>query len=105
MSQTLHCTNGYKALYRKDLIPDAMKKAAIPMAMKKGFITGAGQEPPFGLFSTGPDYNLRNGAVVVFACLNPKWAFLGRLILSVKLTVAYTKLWRSKWGTAVMNDI
>ncbi|KAK2551274.1 hypothetical protein P5673_027864 [Acropora cervicornis] len=72
MSQTLHCTNGYKAQYRKDLIPDAMKKAAIPMAMKKGFITGVNQEPSFGLFSTGPDYKLKNGAVVVFACLNPK---------------------------------
>ena len=72
MSQTLHCTNGYKAQYRKDLIPDAMKKAAIPMAMKKGFITGLDEEPSFGLFSTGPDYSLKNGAVVVFACLNPK---------------------------------
>ena len=72
MSQTLHCTNGYKAQYRKDLIPDAMKKAAIPMAMKKGFITGVDQEPSFGLFATGPDYNLKNGAVVVFACINPK---------------------------------
>lgn len=72
MSQTLHCTNGYKAQYRKDLIPDAMKKAAIPMAMKKGFITGLDQEPSFGLFATGPDFNTKNGAVVVFACLNPK---------------------------------
>ncbi|XP_020628053.1 uncharacterized protein LOC110065276 [Orbicella faveolata] len=71
MSQTLHCTNGYKAQYRKDLIPDAMRKAAIPMAMKKGFITGLDQEPSFGLFSTGPDYSTKNGAVVVFACLNP----------------------------------
>lgn len=72
MSQTLHCTNGYKAQYRKDLIPDAMKKAAIPMAMKKGFITGLDKEPSFGLFATGPDYSTKNGAVVVFACLNPK---------------------------------
>ena len=72
MSQTLHCTNGYKAQFRKDLIPDAMKKAAIPMAMKKGFITGLDQEPSFGLFATGPDFNTKNGAVVVFACLNPK---------------------------------
>lgn len=72
MSQTLHCTNGYKAQYRKDLIPDAMKKAAIPMALKRGFISSENQEPAFGLFSTGPDYSLKNGAVVVFACLNPK---------------------------------
>lgn len=72
MSQTLHCTNGYKAQYRKDLIPDAMKKAAITMALKSGFISSENEAPAFGLFSTGPDYGLKNGAVVVFACLNPK---------------------------------
>ena len=72
MSQTLHCTNGYKASYRRDLLPESMKKAAVPMAVKKGLISSSSQNPDFGLFATGPDYSLKNGAVVVFACLNPK---------------------------------
>ena len=72
MSQTLHCTNGYKASYRRDLIPGPMKKAAAPMAVKRGQIASLDKDPNFGLFATGPDFSLKNGAVVVFACLNPK---------------------------------
>jgi len=69
MSQTIHCTNNRKATYRRDLIPDEMKKAAIPMAVKRGEISKRDQEPNFGLFASGPNYDLKNGAVVVFACL------------------------------------
>ncbi|KAK3741566.1 hypothetical protein QZH41_012513, partial [Actinostola sp. cb2023] len=69
MSQTIHCTNNRKATYRRDLIPDGMKKAAIPMAMKRGEITKRDQEPNFGLFASGPNYDIKNGAVIVCACL------------------------------------
>lgn len=69
MAQTVHCTNNRKATYRRDLIPDEMKKAAVPMAMKRGEITKRDQEPNFGLFASGPNFDLKDGAVIVFACL------------------------------------
>ncbi|XP_032238985.1 uncharacterized protein LOC116618905 isoform X2 [Nematostella vectensis] len=71
MSQTIHCTNNMKATYRRDLIPDSMKKAAAAMATKRGLISTPGQEPDFGLFGTGPDFEIKNGCVMVYACLNP----------------------------------
>ena len=72
VSQTLHCTNGLKATYRRDLIPDAMKRAAIPLCRKRGCISGLTQEPMLGLFATGSSYDVKNAAVIIFACMNPK---------------------------------
>ena len=73
MSQTCHCTNGYKATYRPDLIPDAMKRTAIPMALKRGQIAKRKEDPNFGIFATGPDFSIKNGGVFVYACVNPKY--------------------------------
>jgi len=67
----LECMKGYKATYRKDLIPKNMDHKLLEENAKRASIA-ANQEPNFGLFSSGKSFEVLDKANLVYACIKSK---------------------------------
>lgn len=67
----LDCEKGYKATYRKDLIPKYMDHKLLEETAKRASIA-ENQEPNFGLFASGKSLENLDKANLVYACIKTK---------------------------------
>ena len=70
MTKTLKlaCDKGFKATYRRDLIPEEMNSAVLEQTAKRAAIA-ENPEPNFGLFASGKSMEVLDKANLVYACI------------------------------------
>ena len=64
----LACDKGFKATYRRDLIPEEMNSAILEQTAKRAAIA-ENPEPNFGLFASGKSMEVLDKANLVYACI------------------------------------
>ena len=62
---------GYKATYRKDLIPKNMDHKLLEETAKRASIA-ENQEPNFGIFASGKSLEVLDKANLIYACIKSK---------------------------------